>query len=96
VSKKKRTLTTSADLVQVLAEWEQAMAHLKEARQSLQAWERRYPAFEPELDYNAIVLVEKAKELARATRMYRSMFHDAKSRGYSEVTSADKEYDPFS
>jgi hypothetical protein len=82
--------------VPVLAEWEQAIAHLKKARKSLVAWERRYQCREPELDWNAIVLVEKAKELERATLWYRWAFETAKSRGYSEVTSADKEYDPFS
>lgn len=96
MSKRKGASTTAADLVPVLAEWEQAIAHLKKARKSLRAWHRRLSGFDPELDYNAHVLVEKAKELERATRMYRSMFQNAKSRGYPEVASADKEYDPFS
>jgi hypothetical protein len=94
--KKEHTTTTGADLVPVLAEWEQAIANLKTARKSFGAWQRRYLCREPELDCNAIVLVEKAKELARATRTYRSMFDQAKLRGFSEVISADEEDNPFS
>jgi hypothetical protein len=96
VYEKELETTTGADLGLVLVEWREAIAHLKKARKSLRLWQRHYPAFEPGLDLGAFALIERAKELERATRTYRSMFDQAKSRGHFEVTSADKEYDPFS
>ena len=95
MSKKKHATTTTADLVLVHAEWEEAFAHLETTRKSLRTWHRRFPAFEPDLDYNAFRLADQMKELERAMHWYRSVFDAAKLRGLSDATSADED-NPFS